>query len=156
MSKPDCDQGRPPTDEGATAETRIDAAHVLIKAQAEPVPVDQHSRQEQPLQKVSTAGANAPGSASPAQQLRVQAAQLAEYLRHRQKHLDRRESQLHAQIAHLEQEARAARMSLSERATLRMASLMRDPVRYCSRAWTVTTLGMPKMLGIPWFTASAR
>jgi hypothetical protein len=49
------------------------------------------------------------------EQLRRQAEQLAEYLRARQRELDHRESQLNAQSAQLESDARTARIWLGER-----------------------------------------
>ncbi|MCC6125270.1 MAG: hypothetical protein IT426_09930 [Pirellulales bacterium] len=49
------------------------------------------------------------------EQLRRQAEQLAEYLRARQRELDHRESQLNAQAAQLESDARTARIWLGER-----------------------------------------
>jgi hypothetical protein len=52
-----------------------------------------------------------------AEQLRRQGEQLAEYLRSRQRELDHRESQLNAQVAQLEADARTARIWLGERET---------------------------------------
>jgi hypothetical protein len=49
------------------------------------------------------------------EQLRTQAAQLAELLRARQKELDRREAHLNAQAAQLDRDERAAKLWLSER-----------------------------------------
>ena len=102
MSKPDSDRGDASKGDRATTEVRVDVAHVLTKAEAEPIP--------EPVQAVADgviAGAEAQGSAPAGQNLHVQAVQLAEYLRRRQKNLDHRESQLHAQIAQLEGAARA-------------------------------------------------
>ena len=116
MSKSDSDHGTPRTDDEATGATRIDTAHVLIEEQSPPV--DARIRRTQPADAVAAASpavAGIEGSESPAGQLRLQAAELADYLRRRQNDLDRRQSQLNAQLAQVEQESRAARMSLAER-----------------------------------------
>jgi chromosome segregation ATPase len=110
MSKPDSDRGHASTGDKATTEMRVDVAHVLTKAEAEPIP-----EPAQAVAEMVIATGEAQGSALPGQDLHVQAVQLAEYLRRRQKSLDHRESQLHAQIAQLEGEARATRMSFNER-----------------------------------------
>jgi len=110
MSKPDSGGAVAPTIAGPTTETRIDAAHVLAKAQAERDTVGKPSVPEK-----GAVSAESGESAPLGDQLRIQAAQLAEYLRGRQKELDHRESQLHAQIARLENEARIAKMAFKER-----------------------------------------
>lgn len=102
MSKHDSDGG---DRTGApVAESRIDPAHVLVKADAEPSRVDREH--ESPATSKTS---------SVAEQLRIQAAQLAEYLRARQRNLDHREAQLNAQMARLENDARNTRMLLKER-----------------------------------------
>ncbi|MFH1920565.1 MAG: hypothetical protein ABIP48_11845 [Planctomycetota bacterium] len=113
MSTPDSTSAVAPVGAGAMPETRIDAAHLLIRAQPEPPPVKGPQVREKATVATETAGAAPLG-----EQIRAQAVQLAEYLRGRQRDLDHRESQLHAQLARLENEARSERMSLNERAAL--------------------------------------
>ena len=114
MSNPDSYQADAPADAGATSETRIDAAHLATEGQSERVGPGDHSAQQVATVAAESAIAAGPRDAqSPAQQLRTQAAQLADYLRQRQRQLDHRQAQMHAQIAQLESDARAARMSLN-------------------------------------------
>jgi len=70
----------------------------------------------QTAQVVEPSAASTPAASSPAEEpIRVQADQLAEHLRIRQKELDHRESQLNSQAARLESQERAARLWLSQR-----------------------------------------
>jgi septal ring factor EnvC (AmiA/AmiB activator) len=89
-------------------DTRIDAAH-SIAVGAENPPDGLAAEVFLP----PIASASTPEEAE--EQLHRQAAQLAEYLRTRQRELDHRESRLNAEIAQLESEARAARLWLRER-----------------------------------------
>ena len=80
-----------------TPTTRVDAPHEMAAS-------------------VSGAGPEAPPpDDTPAEQLRLQALQLATYLRGRQKELDAREAELNSHIACCESEARTARLWLEQR-----------------------------------------
>ena len=95
--------------------TRIDAPHSREPARAD---VHQPRRQAADAAVVAEAlevATAQPGAGEAAEQLRTQAAQLAELLRARQKDLDHREAQLNAQAATLDRDERAARLWLSER-----------------------------------------
>lgn len=82
----------------ASAETRVDAAHVVNREV-----------------EATAAPAEVLSDEAVAEQLRTQAAQLAAHLRGRQKELDHREAQINAGLAHLEGDTRAARLWLAER-----------------------------------------
>lgn len=111
MSTPDSNSAVAPVGAGAMTETRIDAAHLLVRAEPAPPPVKGTQ-----VRETATVTPETADSTSLGEQLRAQAVQLAEYLRGRQREIDHRESQLHAQVARLENEARSERMSLNERA----------------------------------------
>ena len=83
------------------AETRIDVAH-----QAAPGESFDQAAQPQPIASPAEAAG---------QQIRTQAAQLAEHLRTRQKDLDHCEAELNARVAQFENDMGAARLWLSER-----------------------------------------
>ena len=85
------------------AATRVDAPHEVCKQATSPEPAEEATPAE-PAH-----------SESVAEQLRVQAAQLASHLRSRQKELDHREAQINARVAQLERDARTARLWLKER-----------------------------------------
>jgi len=94
----------------ATTETRIDAAHALANNQAESPAGGPNS----PPESRDTAGLCGE-SMLVAEQLRTQAAQLADHLRARQRDLDHRESQLNARVAQIDNDARNARLHLKQR-----------------------------------------
>lgn len=100
-------------------ETRIDPAHHgggdVERAVAAPESPESQDRQECLSSWSDEPAAVEPPTEEIEEQLRRQAAQLAEYLRARQQELDHRESQLNAQTAQLESDLRTARIWLSER-----------------------------------------
>jgi hypothetical protein len=93
-------------------ETRVDAAHVIDKPPPElPAPAT-------PPQEPATEPremAEAAEAVLAARQLRLQADQLAEHLRSRQRFLDRREAELNARYAQLDNQARAASLVILDR-----------------------------------------
>lgn len=93
----------------ASTETRIDTAHVLTKSEAESPDVGPTAAPE----RRDTAGLCGE-SMLVAEQLRTQAAQLADHLRARQRDLDHRESQLNARVAQIDNDARNARLHLKQ------------------------------------------
>jgi chromosome segregation ATPase len=105
-----------PDDAPLVQETRIDAAHHgggdADHSAAHPAEQD---RQECLSSWSFGPAAEEPPVEETEDQLRRQAAQLAEYLRARQQEIDHRESQLNAQAAQLESDLRTARIWLSER-----------------------------------------
>jgi chromosome segregation ATPase len=105
----------PSGDSPPVQETRIDPAHhgggTPSHAEAS-LPVVEA---ENALQSPGEPTAEEPPAEQAEEQLRRQAAQLAEYLRARQRELDHRESQLNAQTAQLESDVRTARIWLGER-----------------------------------------
>jgi hypothetical protein len=94
--------------ESPVSETRIDAAHP-VNGSSDVSPDLGGSEAVLPQSTVEGL------SEETEEPLRRQAAQLAEYLRERQSELDHRESQLNAQVAQFESDARAARLWLAER-----------------------------------------
>ena len=96
-------------------ETRIDAPHPIKTAKVPP---------PMPAEALAAAADGEPAvetlplaGEAVALQVRVQAAQLAEHLRARQKELDHREAELNARAAQLDRDARVARLWLEERMT---------------------------------------
>ena len=90
----------------ATIETRVDAAHLVR---------DRRATVEAPEVESVTAELVVDLTLEQREQLRIQAAQLAAQLQSRQRDLDRRESQLNAGNAELENQRRGARLWLIER-----------------------------------------
>lgn len=111
MSAADCKRDDAPMAARASSGTRIDAAHVLTSDKEGGRAASDRSAPD-PCSRSSESGE----SGSAAQQIRTQAAQLSEYLRDGQKRLDHRQSQLCAQIAQMENDARTGRLLLKERA----------------------------------------
>jgi chromosome segregation ATPase len=111
MSKPDAPRTQNAPDKPSRTTTnltttkRVDLAHV-VASEAPGAP---------PAAKAPPAK-NVPDEPV-AEQLRLQADQLAAHLRARQKELDHREAELNSLAARLESDARAARLWLSERET---------------------------------------
>ncbi len=106
-------------------ETRVDAAHAtrLERGQVGTLPGEAHHA---PVTAPPAAGvpleSAGPPTADPAgnwetqrQRLETQAEQLAAFLRQRQQELDRRDARYNAQVAEIENEARAARLWVAER-----------------------------------------
>lgn len=114
----------------ALTETRVDAPHVLnpkptasrstesqtvATASVEQKSVDsEETAVKEPPREESNATESDAEESSTEERLRIQAAQLGERLRLRQEDLDRRESQLNARVAELENGARAARLWFTE------------------------------------------
>ena len=92
-----------------STETRIDTAHVLANNEAESPALCPTAVPE----RRDTAGLCGE-SMLVAEQLRTQAAQLADHLRARQRDLDHRESQLNARVAQIDNDARNARLHLKQ------------------------------------------
>jgi hypothetical protein len=91
-------------DSNPASGTRIDSPHVCEAISTAGVPPRQGDDSDAPRD-----------SDAAGQQLRTQAAQLAEHLRAREKELDHREAALNARAAQMESEERAWRLRLSER-----------------------------------------
>jgi chromosome segregation ATPase len=106
MSQPDTTdlqkQSAPQIDQASTG-TRVDPAHQIAKQEGITAAVGDAAA-EKPLPDEAVA-----------EQLHVQADQLASHLRAQQKQLDHRQAELNAQIAQLERDARTARLWLGER-----------------------------------------
>jgi hypothetical protein len=106
----------PPLPGGAVQQTRIDRAHEIYRGEdsrgAGDLPLDGQATDE----TASLLTAEAAGlSASLFQQFRAQAQQLAAHLHQRQRELDRREAELHADLARHDVAARSARLWFQER-----------------------------------------
>lgn len=113
----------------ASTETRIDPAHQPARAEThtgtsaatassaeQPAATVQPPAVLQPSGVLQPVAAAAPALADAAEErLRKQADQLATHLRMRQREIDSRESQLNAQLAQFDRDARSARMWLTER-----------------------------------------
>jgi chromosome segregation ATPase len=108
-----------PGDAPLVHETRIDRAHHgggdLESPAAVPNGPDGRESSQDRQECLSSSPLESAAVEDGEEQLHRQAAQLAEYLRARQRELDHRESQLNAQTAQLESDLRTARIWLSER-----------------------------------------
>ncbi len=103
LSTEDCQEQSAHNVAKMSGATRVDAPHIANLRE---------------IGKVAVGGAAATQSVpskAVARQLRTQATQLASHLRLQQKELDHRQSQVNAQAARLERDARAARLWLRER-----------------------------------------
>ena len=105
--------------DNVAADARIDAAHHVSAADAgDAGRIADPSREDAglDLERIVDPSHDSGAAISTAsEQVRVQAAQLAEHLQARQKELDHREARLNAWAAELDRDARAARMWLTER-----------------------------------------
>ncbi len=110
-------------DDGSRLQLRIDPAHAVGGARQD-VDVVENEGNESDAVHVARAAALAgsvsararePRLASLDEQLEIQAEQIASHLRETQEHLDRREADLHAQLADQENDARGMRLWLRER-----------------------------------------
>lgn len=86
-----------------TSTTRVDAPHEMAASVPDPTP------------EGLAAAETPPPDDTPAEQLHLQALQLATHLRGRQKELDAREAKLNSRIASCESDARTARLWLEQR-----------------------------------------
>ncbi|HEV2973226.1 MAG TPA: hypothetical protein VGY55_24885, partial [Pirellulales bacterium] len=114
------------TDHGApTMQTRIDPPHVILVAPEGvdavlPEPEESgEARQAATVRETvavgESVGFETPASSWAAEQLQLQAEQLADHLRAQQEQIDRREADLHAQLAQHENGSRNARLWFRER-----------------------------------------
>lgn len=112
-----CPKGTVAADKKAAKETRVDAPHILGFPAGEEKPVENEAAPvEIPAANaaIEEIALEAIEGTSPDEQIRLQAAQLGEQLRSKQRELDRREALLNAREAQLESDARTTRLWLSE------------------------------------------
>ena len=90
-------------------ETRIDGAHQLASKDMEAA-----TGRPEVAEPAIAVAPSLIATPSPTEQLRLQANQLAEHLRARQRELDQRESRLNAQLAQIDLAGRQARLWITE------------------------------------------
>ncbi len=95
----------------STVETRIDGAHALTSKDGESEAV----RSEVGEAVLAAAMSPLVATSLPTEQLRLQANQLAEHLRSRQRELDQREARLNAQLAQIDLASRQTRLWITEK-----------------------------------------
>jgi chromosome segregation protein len=152
----------PAPSESVAQEIRIDSAHAIeghsqheetVAAEAVVTPAAAHQAESDTSAPASsTSGGPEPTQAlQTAQRLYTQATQLAAQLQTRQQTLDRREAQLNARLAQLDQGTRAARLWVNEREAeiaARLASLdaqQREVTQRIERLATVETTSDRKL-----------
>ncbi|HEV3415841.1 MAG TPA: hypothetical protein VG056_03490, partial [Pirellulales bacterium] len=126
MPDPEQESAEFDADQGAlTMQTRIDPPHVIVAAPEgvdavlpepeESGEVRQAAAVRETVAVGESVGAETPDSSWAAEQLQLQAEQLTAHLRAQQEHIDRREADLHAQLAQHENGSRNARLWFRER-----------------------------------------
>ena len=120
MSKPDADSTMTAADSPApTVQMRVDPPHLLATA-PEGIDVVESEPEKIPVERETVAVGHAAASftnesSANSEQLQLQAEQIAGHFRALQEQIDRREADLHAQVAEQENGARNARLWFRER-----------------------------------------
>jgi hypothetical protein len=131
---------------GPTMQTRIDPPHVIVAAPEgvdavlpepeESGEVRQPAAVRETVAVGDSVGAEMPDTSWAAEQLQLQAEQLTAHLRAQQEQIDRREADLHAQLAQFENGSRNARLWFRERQlelTEREAEIIRRECEIAAR-----------------------